>query len=112
MTLDPFIVLTSNVLAMLGLRSLYFVLPVADDRLVYLGRALAIVLVFVGVKMIALYWDLHIPPLASLAVIALTMLIGIVASLLVSAKTKEPPAPPPARTESLDLPLGPTATQP
>ncbi|MBN8611631.1 MAG: TerC/Alx family metal homeostasis membrane protein [Deltaproteobacteria bacterium] len=107
-TLDPFIVLTSNVLAMLGLRSLYFVLAAAADRLVYLGRALAIVLVFVGVKMIALYWDLHIPPLASLAFIALTMTIGIVASLRVAAKKKDAPAP----AASPAAPIHPTATQP
>ncbi len=107
-TLDPFVVLTSNVLAMLGLRSLYFVLAAAADQLVYLGRALAIVLVFVGVKMIALYWDLHIPPLASLAFIAITMLIGIVASLRAAAK-KPPEAP---TRKSSDVPFGPTATQP
>jgi len=83
-TLDPFVVLTSNVLAVLGLRSLYFVLAVAADRLVYLGRALAVVLVFVGVKMIALHWDLHVPPVVSLSFIALTMLVGVVASLRAS----------------------------
>jgi tellurite resistance protein TerC len=80
-TLDPFVVLTSNVLAVLGLRSLYFVLAAAADRLVYLGRALAVVLVFVGIKMIALYWDAHVPPALSLSFIALTMTVGVVASL-------------------------------
>ncbi len=83
-TLDPFVVLTSNVLALLGLRSLYFVLAVAADRLVYLGRALAIVLVFVGCKMIALHWDLHVPPAVSLVFIAVTMIVGVVASLRAS----------------------------
>jgi tellurite resistance protein TerC len=90
-TLDPFIVLTSNVLAVLGLRSLYFVLAAAADRLVYLGKALAVVLVFVGCKMIALYWDAHLPPAVSLSVIALTMTIGVVASLRASARVAPEP---------------------
>jgi len=101
-TLDPFIVLTSNVLAVLGLRSLYFVLAAAADRLVYLGRALAVVLVFVGCKMIALYWDAHIPPAISLAFIALTMTIGVVASLRAARRTA--PEPP----DDIDLPSAPS----
>lgn len=91
-TLDPFLVLTSNVLAVLGLRSLYFVLAAAADRLVYLGKALAVVLVFVGCKMIALYWDVHVPAWLSLTFIALTMIIGIVASLRVSRPTGDAPS--------------------
>ncbi len=91
-TLDPFLVLTSNVLAVLGLRSLYFVLAAAADRLVYLGKALAVVLVFVGIKMIALYWDAHIPPALSLAFIALTMTVGVVASLRAARRVAPEPA--------------------
>lgn len=90
-TLDPFLVLTSNVLAVLGLRSLYFVLAAAADRLVYLGKALAVVLVFVGCKMIALYWDAHLPPALSLSVIAVTMTVGVIASL--RAARREAPEP-------------------
>lgn len=100
-TLDPFLVLTSNVLAVLGLRSLYFVLAAAADRLVYLGRALAVVLVFVGCKMIALYWDAHVPPAVSLSFIALTMTIGVVASL--RAARRAAPEPP----DDVDLPAAP-----
>jgi tellurite resistance protein TerC len=88
-TRDPFIVFTSNVMAMLGLRSLYFVLAVMADRLVHLGKALAAILVFVGIKMIGLYWDLHIPAAFSLSFIALSMLLGVVFSL--RAKKAPPP---------------------
>ncbi len=97
-TLDPFIVFTSNVMAVLGLRSLYFVLAAAADRLQHLAKALAFVLVFVGIKMIALYWDLHVPAVLSLAIIALTMIVGIVASLYArrkpAAPVEEEPTPP------------------
>lgn len=78
---DPFIVYTSNVFAMLGLRSLYFVIAGVIDKLVYLRPGLALILVFVAAKLI--FADhLHIGPLASLLVIATIMGIAIVASLL------------------------------
>jgi tellurite resistance protein TerC len=68
-TRDPFIVFTSNIFAILGLRSLYFLLADLVDRFRYLKVGLAAVLVFVGAKMAAV--DLvGIPPLVSLAVIA------------------------------------------
>src|SRR5262245_37416563 len=78
---DPFIVYTSNVFAMLGLRSLYFVLAGFMDKLVYLRIGLAITLVFVAAKMmLAEIW--HIRPLTSLLVIAAIMATTIVASLV------------------------------
>src|SRR6185503_8832222 len=55
-TTDPFIVLTSNIFAILGLRSLYFVLSGAAERFKYVQPGLALVLVFVGVKMAASDW--------------------------------------------------------
>ncbi len=67
-TQDPFIVFTSNVFAILGLRSLYFALAGLMDRFTHLKAGLALVLVFVGAKMIAAGW-LEIPPAASLGVI-------------------------------------------
>jgi tellurite resistance protein TerC len=80
-TTDPFIVYTSNVFAILGLRSLYFVLRGAVDRFHYLKLSLAAVLTFVGVKMVLT--DLYkIPVGLSLAVIATLLALGIVASLL------------------------------
>jgi tellurite resistance protein TerC len=80
-TRDPFIVYTSNVFAILGLRSLYFVLAGVIRRFVYLKFGLAAVLVFVGVKMVAA--DLFdIPAAVSLGVIALLLGISIAASLV------------------------------
>jgi TerC family integral membrane protein len=77
---DPFIVYTSNVFAILGLRSLYFVLAGVVRRFRYLSLGLAVVLVFVGVKM--LLTDLyHIPSVLSLAVVAAILAAAIVASL-------------------------------
>ncbi len=67
-TNDPFIVFTSNVFAMLGLRSLYFLLAGLLDRFAHLKTGLAAVLVFVGVKMGVAEW-VKIPPAVSLAVI-------------------------------------------
>ena len=87
-TQDPFIVYTSNVFAILGLRSLYFLLAGVVHRFVYLKYGLAVVLVFVGLKMLLV--DVYkVPVLASLAVIATVLTASIVASLL-----RRPPAPP------------------
>jgi tellurite resistance protein TerC len=86
-TTDPFIVLTSNIFAILGLRSLYFVLAGAAARFKYVQPGLALVLVFVGVKMAVSDW-LKIPVLASLAVIVVLVGGSIVASLVSSARTK------------------------
>jgi tellurite resistance protein TerC len=71
-TRDPFIVFTSNVFAILGLRSLYFVLADFVQRFHYLKPALAIVLGFVGVKML-LTGVIHVPTPVSLAVICATL---------------------------------------
>jgi tellurite resistance protein TerC len=80
-TSDPFIVFTSNVFAILGLRSLYFLLAGVIAMFVYLKVGLSVVLVFVGVKM--LLTDLYeVPILASLGVIAGILGASIVASLV------------------------------
>lgn len=82
-TLDPFIVFTSNVFAILGLRSLYFALQSLLDKFEYLKPTLAVILIFVGVKMIvAHHFDFHLDPLISLAVIAGLLTIGTVLSIL------------------------------
>ncbi len=80
-TTDPFIVFTSNVFAILGLRALYFALASILDRFRYLKVSLMLVLVYVGVKMI-LSGHYHIPTGISLAVIAGVLTTGIVSSLL------------------------------
>jgi tellurite resistance protein TerC len=80
-TVDPFIVLTSNIFAVLGMRSLYFLLAGMARRFVYLQPGLALVLVFVGVKMAAR--DLfHLPVVWSLMVVVLLIGGSIVASLI------------------------------
>jgi tellurite resistance protein TerC len=85
-TLDPFIVYTSNVCAILGLRALYFVLAGAVRRFRYLRPGLAVVLVFVGIKMLVvrLY---KIPIEVSLAAICLILLVAVIASLRAEQKS-------------------------
>jgi tellurite resistance protein TerC len=80
-TTDPFIVLTSNIFAILGLRALYFVLSGAAERFKYVQPGLALVLVFVGVKMTISDW-VKIPVLVSLAVIVVLVGGSVVASLV------------------------------
>ncbi|HYL85287.1 MAG TPA: TerC family protein [Candidatus Angelobacter sp.] len=84
-TRDPFIVYTSNVLAILGLRALYFLLAGVIDRLRFLDEGLAIVLVFIGGKMIGERW-VHIPVGISLAVVGGVLLIALLVSLLIPPK--------------------------
>jgi tellurite resistance protein TerC len=80
-TQDPFIVYTSNVFAILGLRSLYFVLAGVVDKFYYLKLGLSAILVFVGMKMVLA--DVYkIPVAISLLVIAVVLAIAVVASLL------------------------------
>jgi len=86
-TSDPFIVFTSNIFAILGLRSLYFLLAGVIDRFAYLKVGLSFVLVFVGAKMLLV--ELYKVPIgASLAIIAGILGLSVVASLLML------PAPP------------------
>jgi tellurite resistance protein TerC len=87
-TRDPFIVYTSNVFAILGLRALYFLLAGIMEMFVYLKTGLSFVLCFVGLKMIIV--DFYkIPIGVSLGVIAGILLVAVVASLFSSKKTSE-----------------------
>jgi tellurite resistance protein TerC len=81
-TTDPFIVYTSNVFAILGLRSLYFALAGVIGKFHYLKIGLGLVLVFVGIKMILAHSPWKIDTLVSLGVIALILSISIAASLV------------------------------
>jgi tellurite resistance protein TerC len=84
-TQDPFLVYTSNVFAILGLRSLYFVLAGVIDKFYYLKMGLAVILTFVGVKMTLV--DIYkIPTPASLAVIAIVLAVAVAASLFRARK--------------------------
>jgi tellurite resistance protein TerC len=80
-TRDPFIVYSSNVFAILGLRALFFVLAGAMDRFTYLQAGVALILIFVGLKMALAAW-VDIPILLSLGVILGTIGIAVAASLL------------------------------
>ena len=79
-TTDPFLVFTSNIFAILGLRSLYFVLASIIDKFRYLQHALVFILAYVGVKMLLVH-HVAIPEWLSLAVIALSLGIGVFASV-------------------------------
>ena len=80
-TTDPFVVFTSNAFAIMGLRSLYFLLAEAAARFRYLKVGLALILVFVGAKLLVAGF-LEIPPLVSLAVIVSILGLSVGASLL------------------------------
>jgi tellurite resistance protein TerC len=75
-----FIVFSSNAFAILGLRAIYFLLADLRDKFDYLQPGLAVILAFVGTKMIIAEW-VHIPTFASLGVIALILAVAVVASI-------------------------------
>jgi tellurite resistance protein TerC len=87
-TRDPFIVFTSNVFAILGLRALYFLLAAVLEKLQYLKIGLALVLIFVGAKMIAEPW-LKISVELSLGIVLGTLSLTVLFSLLAKKNTTE-----------------------
>ncbi len=80
-TTDPFIVFTSNIFAILGLRALYFLLADVAGRFHLLKYGLAMVLTFIGTKMLIAPWY-HVPVAASLAIVAVLIGASVIASLL------------------------------
>ena len=84
-TTDPFIVFTSNIFAIMGLRALYFLLADMADRFHLLKYGLALVLVFIGGKMLVAPW-FHIPVQWSLAIVGSVILVSILLSLKFSAR--------------------------
>src|SRR5207245_4203522 len=102
-TKKPFIVFTSNVFAILGLRSLYFVLAGAIGYFRYLKTGLAVVLIFIGVKMLfdpheghrQLWFQVEIPIPISLLIVAGIILIAIVLSPIAARREKRRKEPPP-----------------
>jgi tellurite resistance protein TerC len=87
---SQFIVFSSNAFAILGLRSMYFVLAGASDRLVHLNKGLGVVLFYVGVKMIVSEWW-HIPTWFSLLFIAVVLTVTVVWSLRSTPKVPAEP---------------------
>jgi tellurite resistance protein TerC len=88
-TTDAFIVYTSNVFAILGLRAMYFLLAGVLNRLRFLTVGLSFVLMFIGGKMIAGHW-FHVPESISLLTVGGILLLALVASLLFPTKPKPP----------------------
>lgn len=80
-TWDPFIVFTSNIFAILGLRALYFLLAHMAERFQLLEYGIAIVLIFIGVKMVIEPWY-HIPIIISLCTIAVIIIASVLLSLI------------------------------
>jgi tellurite resistance protein TerC len=94
-TKDGFIVFTSNIFAILGLRSLYFALSGSMQLFRFLGHGLALILIFIGVKMV-LTWDKlgghHVPIGISLSIIGGIIAISVIASLVFKEKKPAQPA--------------------
>jgi tellurite resistance protein TerC len=94
-TQEPFLVFSANAFALLGLRALYFLLKGLLDKLVYLSLGLAFILVFIGAKLVMLYFhEIYepipkIPTSTSLIVIAAILIISVIASLI---KVRRDPA--------------------
>lgn len=93
-TTDPFLVFSSNIFAILGLRSLYFVLANVLDRFKQLQYSLIAILIFIGAKMMLIPLKVHIPIGISLGIIGVLLLIGVVVSLRQKSgeETEQPPS--------------------
>jgi tellurite resistance protein TerC len=83
---DPFIMITSNIFAIMGLRSLYFVLAGAMAKFKYLKLALGVLLVAIGAKMIASPLGYYVPHSITLATIAGIIAVGVLASVLATRR--------------------------
>jgi tellurite resistance protein TerC len=88
---EPYVIFTSNICAILGLRSLYFALARLMDKFRYLKQSLVVVLAYVGLKMLASRY-VQVPPLVSLGTIVAILAIGVVASIVRPLKPVESPA--------------------
>ena len=86
---DPFIVYTSNIFAILGLRSLYFVLCALQERFKYVKYGVALILMFTGIKLGILFFNLEIPIVASLITIFAILISSVLVSVFVSKKEEK-----------------------
>jgi len=78
---EQFIVFASNAWAILGLRALFFLLADMRERFVYMPQTISALLIFVGAKMVAAWWEVHLPVALSLGIIVAFLAIGVVASI-------------------------------
>jgi tellurite resistance protein TerC len=83
------VIYTSNIFAVLGLRSLFFLLRGAVDRFTHLQQGIAVVLIFVGLKMLAEIWHIYLPVYVSLLVILVCITTAILYSLYSGRKMNE-----------------------
>ncbi|MFK3979353.1 TerC family protein [Micromonospora sp. NPDC050397] len=117
LTQEPYLVFTANTFALMGLRQLYFLIGALLDRLVYLSKGLALILAFIGVKLVleALHhdgvgWAPEVPIVASLAVIIGTLLVTTVASLVKTRRDGQR-APQPAAAHAVTTDDQPRASE-
>ncbi len=101
-TRDRFIAYTSNIFAILGLRSMYFLLVTFLDRFHLLRYGLSLVLIFIGLKMVAQTY-VHISPLVSLIVVSCLLGGSVVLSLLIPPRKISEPPPPPQPPPSVNV---------
>ncbi len=87
-TADPFIAFSSNILAILGLRSMYFLVSRMLAKFRFINYSLVVILAFVGLKMLFSH-NIEIPEWVSLGVISVSLISGIAASLLITPKEEE-----------------------
>ena len=87
-TKDPFLVFSSNIFAILGLRAMFFVLAASMQKFEYLDKALIVILVFIGIKMLIEHWYV-IPISISLLVVVALLAGGIILSVVVPKKNEE-----------------------
>jgi len=90
-TLDPFIVLTSNVFAIMGLRALYFLLAGVLGMFIYLKYGISFILGFVGIKMILIMLGIHVPIAVSLGIIVVSLAAAIGLSLFANTSPELAP---------------------
>lgn len=94
------VIYTSNIFAVLGLRSLFFLLRGAVGKFAYLQQGIAIVLVFIGLKMLVEFFNIHVPVVISLLVILVCLVTSIVYSMSVAVKSDKELA---AKADDIDL---------
>lgn len=85
---NEFIIYTSNIFAVMGLRAMFFLLSGVIDKFYLLQKGLSIILFFIGAKMLLDIWDIHFPPFLSFTVIIATLTLSIVFSVIIP-KAKE-----------------------
>ena len=89
MTRDMFIVYTSNMFAVMGLRQMFFVLEHMHERFQYVTYGVAVILIFTGVKMLLDIFDIHIHNLVSIAIILVVLTASIIVSMIVSKNSEK-----------------------